>query len=495
MPTIQTVPGSQVIHAGVGAAPRNLNAELAPSSALVGFSNSIAQAGQVAEQFSQRLQAATNAAAEVDAQTKMRQTQEDYDREMATNQDTKTWVPGWQKKSDALKEEVLGNQDLSPQARDHLSNQFKVFQQSSTSQIATQANVQGIRNKTKVMLQAADDAWDTGNFEAGSQPILSAVQVGLLSDAQAQEILKKGQTQADFAKVNRGLNVDPINTLDALNDQTEGGKWRNFKALDENQREAMKGKADTAVNKLRADTLQGIYDKQNNGQIMSSDELQTMVDNRTLAPGTMKMILAQQAKIGKKPEVPELEEYSNLLTESSTYNPDDDPSNSQRAKIIARMAVLAPVYRDEVKASLDRATNKTGENSRTADGNNYIDELTRGGFLGNIKNWPDGSGPMEPAQARQAFQRKIELRDDLRSFVRSNPKSTAAEQFEFLNTKLKTQIDVGSATPILNSLTGRTPAGQNQTQTQKVGTKAQWDALAPGTLYVAPDGQTYKKRQ
>jgi hypothetical protein len=461
---------------------------------LVGLGGAIARAGEVANEFSQRLQAATNAAAEVDAQVKMRQAQDDYQRELATNQDTKTWVPGWQKKVTDLREEVLGNEDLSPQARDKLTNQFKDFTQTSTSQVATQANVQGIRNKTRLLLNAADDAWDSGDFEAGSQPVLTAVQVGLLSDSQAQGILKKGQTQADFANVNRGLNVDPITTLDALNDKTDGGRWRNFKGLDENQREALKGKADTAVNKLRADTLQGIYDKQNNGQLMSQDDLQTLVDDRKLAPGTMKAILAQQAKIGKKPEVPELERYSNLLTAASNYNPDSDPNNEQRANIIAQMAELQPTYRDEVKASLDRATNKTGENSRTADGNNYIDELVRGGFLGNTKLAPDGS-PYEPAQARQAYQRKIELRDALRDFVRANPKSTAKEQFNFLNGKIATQIDVGSATPILNALTGRAPVGQSSTQTQSVTTKAQWDALAPGTLYIGTDGKTYKKRQ
>jgi hypothetical protein len=483
-----------VTHAVVGAAPRDLGSALASGAALTNFGGTIARAGEVAGEFSQRLQAATNAAAEVDAQVKMHQAQDDYNRELSTNQDTNTWVPGWQKKVDGLRSEVLGNPELSPMARDKLTNQFKSFAQTSTSQVATQSNVQGIRNKTKIMLQAADNAWDSGDYEAGTQPILSAVQVGLLSDAQAQEILKKGETQADFAKVNRGLNVDPINTLDSLNDQTDGGRWRNFKGLDENQREALKGKADTAVNKLRGDTLQGIYDKQNNGQLMSNDDLQQLVDDRKLTPGTMKAILAQQAKIGKRPEVPELERYSNLLTSASNYNPDSDPNNEQRANIIAQMAELQPTYRDEVKASLDRATNKTGENARTADGNNYIDELVRGGFLGNTKLAPDGS-PYEPAQARQAYQRKIELRDALRDYIRTNPKATAKDQFEFLNGKISTQIDVGSATPILNSLTGRSPGGQSSTQTQKVTSKAQWDALAPGTLYIGTDGQTYKKRQ
>lgn len=495
MATIPTVPGSFVQSAPVGTARRDMGAFLNVGAAQVGFGQSIARAGEVANEFSQRLQAATNAAAVTEATVKMRKAQDDYQREMSTNQDEGTWVPNWQKRVDTLKDDVLGNDEISPQVRDHLSNQFKEFQQSSSSQVATQANVRSIRNKTQIFLGAADDAFDSGNFEAGSQPVLQAVQVGLLSDAQAQDILKKGAVQVDFAKVNRGTNVDPISTLDALNDQTEGGKWRNFKALDENQREALKGKAETAVNKLRADTLQGIYDKQNNGQIMASDELQSLVDARKLTPGAMKQILAQQERIAKKPEVPELQAYSDLLTQAGNYDPDQDPSNSQRANIIAQMATLTPVYRDEVKASLDRSTNRTGENTRLAEGNNYIDELTRSGFLGNTKNWPGTMDPQDPDQAKAAYRRKIELRQGLRDFMRNHKDATPQEQADWVNERVGRQIDVGTATPVLNVLTGKAPAGQSSTQTQKVATKAQWDALAPGTLYIGTDGQTYKKRQ
>lgn len=495
MATIPTVPGSFVQSAPVGSARRDMGALLAPGAAQVGLGQSIGRLGAVAEEFSQRMQAATNAAAVTDATVKMKNVQDSYQREMATNQDEKTWVPNWQKKVDDLKDTVLGNEDLSPQVRDHLSNQFKDWQQTSSSQVATQANVRTVRNQTQIFLGAADDAWDTGDYAAGTKPILSAVQVGLLSDAQAKDILKKGQTQADFAKVNRGTNVDPIATLDALNDQTEKGKWKNFDGLDENQREALKGKAETAVNKLKADTLQGIYDKQNNGELMTSDALQKLVDDRKLTPGAMKQILAQQARIAKAPEIPELQAYSELLTKASGYDPDQDPSNVQRANIIAQMATLAPTYRDEVKATLDRSTNRTGENTRLAEGNNYIDELLRSGFLGNTKNWPGTMEPQYPDQAKAAYQRKIELRQGLKDFMRDNKNSTPQEQAEWINQRVARQIDVGTATPVLNVLTGKAPAGQNPSQNQKVTTKAQWDALAPGALYIGNDGQTYKKRQ
>lgn len=494
MAIIPIVEGSQVEKAPVAAAPMDMSAALAPGSAMVGLGQDIGQASNVFQELSQRLQQATNVANVVDAQVKMKKAESDYQNEMATEPDESQWTPGWKENLSALKESVLGNDQLSPMAKAHLTNQFSQFEQESTSKIQTQQVVRTIQRQTAKITNAADYSWDRGDFEGGAAQIQEGIKAGLFSHTQAVIQLQKGRVQSDMAQVATLKLADPTQAYDALTAKDEDGDFKNYHSLDDAQRGALTVQVEAQVNHDKVQTMQSLFDRQNGGEILAPAELQTLVDQNKLKASSMKAILKQQARAAG-PAPTDLAAYSSLLTQAQQYSPDDDKTNTARAQIIDQMAQLPPAYRDEVKASLDAATNKTQQTRQTAQANGYIDDLTNAGFFGVTKK--DATGElMEPKQALQAFQTKRQLVQAVNDFLRDNPKASPDDQINFVNQKIRGQTDQNSSMPLFNALSARAvPGGSAAPDTpQTIYSQAQYDALPIGARFTF-NGRTGTKQK
>jgi len=484
---IPIVAGTLVAPAPYTGAEANANALMAPGAALVGLGQSVRQAGQVAEEFAMRKQHAVNTADVMDAGLKMEQASADYQNEMSRNQDEETWVPNWQKNIAKVKGQVLGDPKLAPVVREKLENQFKEFETSSTIQVTTQANVRTIQRQKGRLMNVADTMWQNGDFERGKIAIEAMQSAGLVNDDEAREILRKGEVKVDFNNANRGIATDPIATLDALSDATDGGRWRNFTALDENQRESLRVEARRQVSAVRAETVNGLVDRRNAGEIIPGEELQDLVDGRKLTATQMKWILQEQKRATNDPGV--TKHFADLLRDIDTYRKaPDDPTNEKFAELTARRMLLPPEMREEAQRRLDKAANPSSDHQQTKLATGYIDDLLQGGYFGPLKQ---DTGTMD--QAEKAYGQAIELKRDLERFVQANPAALndPVKQRDFVNAKIRGKLDVASATPVLNSLTGAavtksTPAG-------KVLTRAQRDALAPGSTYLGADGKTYTR--
>lgn len=497
---LQVVPGSEVRSDYAGAS-MNGSALLAVGGAKAAVGEGAQRVADVLQEFSERKQAATNTADVVEAQAQMQKTQSAYQDDMTTNQDESTWVSGWQDQVKALKSTVL-NGNLAPVVRRHLENQFTTFEGTSTTQIATQANVRSIQRQKARLMTVADDNWKGGDFVQGKQAIDAMVSAGLVNPDEAVSILEKGREKVDMANVNRGIGLDPIATYDALGEQTEGGKWKNFTALDENQRESLKVEARRATSAVRADTVNDLVDRRNGGEIIQVDELQKLVDSRKLTATQMKWILQEQTRAKGDPG--NLPAFSTLLSDIDKYDKNADPTNEKFAELTGRRMALPPEMREEAQRRLDgklKVDHQSVTGSR--DVLEYVDKLLDQGAFGPVKGEIEVKTPgkyfgtnttkrkVGADDIEKAYGQAIELKRDLQRFLEANPKADSVQQRDYIDKLTRGKVNAQAATPLLNAISGTAhPTGAPV----RVNSQAERDALEPGTVYIGPDGQPYTRK-
>lgn len=498
---LQIVPGSEV-RSNYGGTQLNAAPLLAVGGAKAAVGSGLQDVSNVLQVFGEKMQAATNTADIIEAQNKMQQTQAAYSDEMATNQDEQTWVPGWQKNVSELKTSILDNGKLAPDVREHLQNQLSQWESTSTTQIATQANVRSIQRQKARLMTVADDNWKNGDFDQGKQAIDAMVGAGLVNPDEAVDIVKAGRVKVDVNNVNRGIGVDPIGTFDALNDQTDGGRWRNFTALDENQRESLKVEARRQISAVRVETVNDLVDRRNSGEIIGTAELQKLVDGRKLNATQMRWILQEQAR--SKGDPGNLPEFSKLLSEIDGYDKTKDPTNEKFAELTGRRMALPPEMREEAQRRLDA---KLKPDSAAITGSHevlkYVDELLDNGAFGPVKGTIEEKTPgkffgtntttrkVGPEDIEKAYGQAIELKRDLQRFMQANPNADSVTQRDYIDKLTRGKVNAQAATPLLNAISGTVhPTGA----AVHVTSQAQRDALAPGTVYIGPDGVTYTRK-
>jgi hypothetical protein len=289
-----------------------------------------------------------------------------------------------------------------------------------------------------------------------------------------------------------------------LEEQTEGGKWRQFKNLDEGTRLSLTRRARTEMEALRAETVRSFQDRINQGDVVKPDEMQSAVDARKMTPQQFKWLNAQIT--GKSNYAEDVVRMVGLTRRVDKWKPGNADSDAELHRIAADMAGLPKDMQNRLEADLHKVSSAPGSTKeKPTEGFGYIDDLLKGGFLGpthgeveDVKKGFFGDKKtkrkvtMEEAQA--SYGKALELRDALKTFVKEKPLATAAEQRDFINGHIQGQVDVTAATPVLNSLSGRAQMPQGSTQTPKVTTKAQRDALPSGTRYMGSDGQIYLKK-
>lgn len=498
---IPTVQGSAVVSAPYGAATLDANALMGPGRGMQAIAQGIGQLGDVASRFAERKQDAINVAASADAEMQMQKAFNDYQIEMTHATDTdpytpaeKTWVTGWDKKATTLKGQLLSNPEVSPAVKQHLEIALTHIAGESSMRIATQANTRTIQRQKAKLTNVADFLYSAGDKEKGDIPIDTMAEHGLIFPEEAVQLKNKGREMADFQTVNKGINSDPIKTLDDLNAKDSSGDWKNFDDLDENKREALKVEALRQIGTIRHDTVNDLVDRTNSGEIIGKDELQSLVNQRRLKATEMKWVLQQQ-KAGKfDPEMNS--KFAGMLTAIDSYDPVKDPTHEQRAELFGQALQFPAQYRDEIKTALDKKLKPDAalKDSATADAKRYIGELRAGGYFGDTSVTQGKAN--NPKEFQAAYSQELDLRNALKGFITDNPKADAGAQRDFLNAKVRTMKTATAAAPLLNAFSGRAEApggGASNPLTRVVTSKADFDALPSGATFTY-NGRTGVKK-
>lgn len=449
---IQTLSGTAVERAPIGGAPMNMDALMAPARAQAQMGHAVQQAGSVMGEFALRSADARNRTALVESEMTMEKAFADYQQQMAAEPDEEKWVGGWQAKSLEIKQQLLSDKKLAPVVKNQLSNEFKKFEQDSTIRIGTQANVRTVERQKAKLLNVADFMWQAGDYERGEIAIDTGIEAGLFTNEEGVQMKKKGAEAVDVYAVKRGQMNDPIATQEQLYEKTPSGRYRNFTNLDDNQRASLSVQTAQRVSQLQTDTMRGLEDRRNNGDLIPEQELQGMVDRKEIKSTTMKRILSEQKRSGDDPALTVA--FAKALRQVDAYNPNQDPTQEKFAALVQDRAGFTADQRQELEKRLNVRTKPLDESNGDKTVLDYVDKLLDGNFLGNTKRDSVTGKPYDPAGYQAAYGRSVELRQQLSAFMNQNPKATPVQQRDFINAKLQSVNDTNAGTAVLNGFAG-----------------------------------------
>lgn len=468
---VQTVPGTAVAPASIGATTLNAEPVMAIGRAHAQVGQAIGSFAPVIQQFGIRKQQAINEAQAVDVQVRMQKGFDEFQSEMAQEPDETKWTEMWDKKSANLQQSLFaGPEKITPGVKRNLENNFKAWSQGRASAVKGQADIRAVQRSKAKFETAANYYYENQNFEEGDKVVDSMVNAGLLFKEQAGTMKENLRAAGEFQFVKRAINVDPIVALEELEDQTEGGRWRSFTHLNEDTRLALTKQARIEVSNKRSETVQGLQSRMQAGEVLTNKELDSLVDQKLLLPTQKKWIQDNQTRTTRQAGLPV--DFAKALRDIDAYDPSQDPTKEKFAQLVADRSY----FPTDMSQELEKRMNSRLDPASTANGDKevlqYIDALLDGGFFGDVgKNASTAvrnpGKPRNPTEYQRAFETNVEMRQSLRQFLLENPKATPVQQREFISSKLRTVNTTNASLPVMNAISSKAQALQKPVQAGK----------------------------
>lgn len=394
--------------------------------------------GQGMVQFQLKKDAAVNYATLADADRTLKSSFVSFQDELESNGDETTFVPEWQKRMTEV-EKNLGMEKMAPVVRERLSVQLKDWQVQTTAAVRSQATAREISRSKALVTDAADYDLKLGDVDGYSEKIRGGEARGLFSAKEAQDLVKSGSMKAQYYQATNLILKAPMEAIDALKDETDGGKWRNYPDLDESQRKTLVDSANVAVQRVRAETYQDLIMRMNGGELIGDKELEGFVVQKLMTPTQARDIKRNQSKqaglAGVAGGV-----FSGLLTDINAYDPRGDGTNEVYANLAIRVAGLPPGLKEDAYSRLkDKKDPASPMNTQVArDAMSQVDSSFRAGLFGQYETQEldTKTGVMTKKTDAKAYQaaldKKVKVEDALTEYFRANPKATRVDAMAYV---------------------------------------------------------------
>lgn len=444
MAKVNVIEGSLVQSGGALGAQRNMGQELAEGAGQVALGRQISQTASVMEGFAQRLQAAKNEADLSAARTMMKKGSAAYEEEMQRNQDEDTWGDGWNRNSEQVAAEIM-SKDLPPEVMDRLQIDIQDWQESGALRVRQAQTTRTIQRQKAKFANAADYAWSRGETAEGNLEIDKMLRHGLINDDEAGIMKSKGLEISETAQINDILRDNPQEAIDLLKDETEGGKPRNFKGIDSNRRLALLKEAETRLNLKRLETMDQIMEERLAGRIYGADELKELM----IKPTQAKWIMDEQTRRGEDPEI--VAAGQELWKAIDEYDPVKDSTKKEGLELRYAIARQPPAVQELLKKVYDKKFNSSAYSSSNTEFFNQFDRMYEAGLFGSLRKLSNGAYA-DPDAAAKAGDLYFRFKVGFDEWANEKPRSNE-EKIAYIDSIQKRYRQ--TATPVLNSLTGR----------------------------------------
>lgn len=427
----------------------------------------ISDAAQAGAQIALKFEHARFVSKSAEADRKVKTAWTAYQEQMATSPGKPDeWVKGWNDTYAKVSKDV-DMTGLSKPAQMRLQEQMKAFQAESTASIGLQATKQSFKNGAAEITASASLDLKNGDIMGYERKINEGAAAGFFDPATQNKLLEQGKIDYDVEQANRAINDNPITAVDALEEKTEGGNWKNFKNVSENQRLSLLTEAKRKTSTLRAETSQAVYERRGAGELIEPEELQLLVEKKLLTANQAKGIMQEQKRSGDDPAV--IPRFSQALRDVSNYDPRKDPAKEQYAKLVQERGWFPGDMKQELEKQLNAQVKLSGDSTAGDTAvRSYVNKMLDDGVFGDIGKFPatdaKRAGKIRDPQAYQkAYSTHVEITGALQDFMVKNPKATPTQQMEFVQSKMSTMTTTNAALPILNSIAGKaqTPVRAN----------------------------------
>lgn len=404
--------------------------------------NAVADLGQVAADTAFKLQRAQNFKTTSTLQTDMEDEWTQFQATLNPSSDETQWATQWQNRLDARVAKALPK-GAGPILRDQIEAQTREFKIRTTGDVSQQAKAVGVEKAKLAGTTRVNALWRNGQPEAAEAKLHEMAGLGLILPEEIPGMVQKGESRMEQQQATNLIVNDPIAATDALEEKTPGGNWKNFKKLDEDDRLTLLNHARTQTTQLQSAAYGELIDGLANGAVRTPEELSVLVDR--------KIITAKQAKSytnayrhGGYNTSPDA--IGQLFTDITKYDPQADPDQTERAKLLGRIATTG--FPQNVQSEANQLLGKKADplnplNQAVAkDAFEGIDQRFKLGIYGKYETRKMiTTGPMAGQWTtevngkvyEQAMITKRRIEDATRKFIQDNPKATAEQVNQFVS--------------------------------------------------------------
>lgn len=436
----------------------------------------VAGIGEKLADWSMRTQQAVNFGTLANAETKMGEAWALFQDDMAKEGDETKWADAWAKRS-AEVEKTLGVGKAAPAIKAQLTASIANWKSTGSKAIGHQITQRQIERAKEQTLTAAETALKAGDQDTFLSTVNQAEKLGLLDPSDAEKMRRQGPSKADYYKAVGEMTNDPIGTLQALEEKTDGDRWRNFKALDPDARLTLLSHARRQVHQLQSDTYQDMIERTLAGAPLSSDEVQGLVD-QGLITATKAASYTKSYLHGKVKGASIANDISSRIT---AYDPSLPDAPARYLELIGDIATAGlPTPMQEAAIGLLKEKNDINHplNSPAAkDAFATIDDRFKAGVFGqfteSIFTAQGIKTRTDPQKYEEALSVRAKIEDATRAYIRANPKVSATDLQDFVR-KQSANHAVHAARAVLGgalNLSQLAPTETNDTETAKARAK------------------------
>lgn len=434
---MKTVDGVDVQRAASPDAPRgNIGVSRFLGRARIG--QAVSQAGQALGQFAERERRARESATLAQARLEALEGQEAdqaeleaamFDADLETELDESAFAELAAETIGRRKEAMLDQGGLSRDAERELDEFSEEFEQRAMTQAMTAYRKTRAQRLSAKFVAAADAQYKRGDVDAGDAELDRMVEAGLEFPEIVDERKKRGRNFAHVELAKKDLLEDPFETLEFLK---EGG----YNQLDGSQRAMLTREAETRVNRERADKQRDYALRIDEGELISSDEIDRDVSAGLLLPSHGKALKKLVKGMDGEEMVGTLVEIDR---EIGDYDAALDPDRSKYYKLESMIYALPEERRSRMLSKLDDRT-KAGKASRSvaSDGYSFVNGLLDSGRLGELEI--DAEGRMVPSM--ESSKLAMEMRDEVDEYLRENPTAGRADVISHVMSRRSFKVQV-----------------------------------------------------
>lgn len=440
------VPNSPQVQQASTGVQMDPGAAAAPWRGVQAAGQAISESGQYFGLYAQKKQEADDFAGLTQFENQIEATKREVQAAIAAEPDETKWGEILEQSFSGVKFEGKG---VSNQARAKADMILMGELEKERTTVQTQFLKADARRKGAIYDSAIEMAVEDGDMEKVNAKLAEAERLGIFGPETVQAKRAAAEERVDYYEAAALMETDPKAAEELLSEQTEGGRFRNFKNLSPQSRQTLRGRASQMGIDEQKEFYTELIKQAEMGEFVHSDKLKVWMDEGRLSPWHAKQY--RETYLGKTPQNLDQKRYAALNREIDNYDPKTDESWEEYSRILGSFigmpsSALGDLHR-RLEAKRNPASPENSEILRT--GRDTIEKLFSSGFLGNTSTLM-GDEPDDPKAYQLAMTKRSRLRDELNRFMDRNPGATHVEVNSFLNSLVQTDRDV-QAISILNN--------------------------------------------
>jgi hypothetical protein len=294
----------------------------------------VAGLGNVLSDAAVKMQQASDYRHLANLDNQMEQAWGSYNDALNENSDEGKWVDSWKKTlAETVKQVTPKNADPSLKQRFEL--RAKEFEATTTVAMGHRAQRSGVVKARAAGIARDEQLWHEGDEVNALENIKAMKSLGLLHEDEAQRMAERGKTKMARQQAFAAINANPVDAHEKLSEKTDSGRWRNWPALDEDDRTTLITRARWETTARQTAAYSDLIDGLNSGDVKTPEQLQQLVDSKLITPRQMKSYVTayRKGQVNVDPI-----EVGQLLSDITNYDPKSDPDMTKRAALLGRIA-------------------------------------------------------------------------------------------------------------------------------------------------------------